>query len=227
MLRSFQQGPRRWSNLIMVPRPSCFRRENGCPGGKPFGYKRFAQASDAIRFAMEDLPPESSARRVSRSRRAKIRQSTIFAVCTKAPNFLWRVTVHGRDRQDDRSRPASRDGRTEGDRASPVSWRTWRRTKTRCACGKTNWKPTCWRRRRPHWHEAAEKARYLLKLFATTQAAQDPRRQKLIATVLADFKRLADETSTSVSRRWQSSIFANLRNPGPTNNLLPHCGRRR
>jgi hypothetical protein len=24
-----------------------------------FGYKRFAQASDAIRFAMEDLPPES------------------------------------------------------------------------------------------------------------------------------------------------------------------------
>lgn len=24
-----------------------------------FGYKRFEQASDAIRFAMEDLPPES------------------------------------------------------------------------------------------------------------------------------------------------------------------------
>jgi hypothetical protein len=24
-----------------------------------FGYKRFSQASDAIRFAMEDLPPES------------------------------------------------------------------------------------------------------------------------------------------------------------------------
>jgi hypothetical protein len=45
-----------------------------------------------------------------------------------------------------------------------------------------------------HWQEAAEKARYLLKLFATTQVAQDPRRQKLIATVLADFERLADES---------------------------------
>jgi len=45
-----------------------------------------------------------------------------------------------------------------------------------------------------HWQEAAEKARYLLKLFATTQVAQDPRRQKLIASVLADFERLADES---------------------------------
>ncbi len=44
-----------------------------------------------------------------------------------------------------------------------------------------------------NWHEAAEKARYLLKLFATTLAAQDPRRQCLIAAVLDDFKRLADE----------------------------------
>jgi hypothetical protein len=43
------------------------------------------------------------------------------------------------------------------------------------------------------WPEAAEKARYLLNLFATTPAAQDPRRQKLIATVLADFRRLANE----------------------------------
>jgi len=44
-----------------------------------------------------------------------------------------------------------------------------------------------------NWHEAADKARYLLNLFATTPAAQDPRRQKLIAAVLADFKRLSDE----------------------------------
>lgn len=41
------------------------------------------------------------------------------------------------------------------------------------------------------WHEAAEKARYLLKLFAATLTAQDPRRQKLIAAVLDDFERLA------------------------------------
>ncbi|HEY2526364.1 MAG TPA: hypothetical protein VGJ20_00195 [Xanthobacteraceae bacterium] len=45
-----------------------------------------------------------------------------------------------------------------------------------------------------NWPEAAEKARYLLNLFAATLAAQDPRRQKLIATVLADFERLSDET---------------------------------
>jgi hypothetical protein len=44
-----------------------------------------------------------------------------------------------------------------------------------------------------NWDEAAEKARYLLNLFAATLTAEDPRRQKLIATVLADFKRLSDE----------------------------------
>jgi hypothetical protein len=44
------------------------------------------------------------------------------------------------------------------------------------------------------WHDAAEKARYLLNLFAATLRAQDPRRQKLIAAVLADFKRLSDES---------------------------------
>jgi hypothetical protein len=43
-----------------------------------------------------------------------------------------------------------------------------------------------------NWQEAAEKARYLLTLFAATPAAQDPRRQTLIASVLDDFARLAD-----------------------------------
>lgn len=40
------------------------------------------------------------------------------------------------------------------------------------------------------WPEAADKARYLLKLFADAPTAQDPRRQKLIASVLDDFERL-------------------------------------
>ena len=44
-----------------------------------------------------------------------------------------------------------------------------------------------------NWREAAEKARYLLKLFASSASAQDPRRQKLIAAVLRDFERLARE----------------------------------
>ncbi len=45
------------------------------------------------------------------------------------------------------------------------------------------------------WEEAAEKARYLLNLFATSMDAQDPRRQKLIAAVLDDFSRLSGEPS--------------------------------
>lgn len=40
------------------------------------------------------------------------------------------------------------------------------------------------------WSEAAEKARYLLKLLAGAPIAQDPRRQKLIANVFNDFERL-------------------------------------
>ena len=45
-----------------------------------------------------------------------------------------------------------------------------------------------------NWHEAAEKARYLLNLFAAPLTSQDPRRQKLIVAVLADFKRLSGES---------------------------------
>src|SRR5260370_25515876 len=44
-----------------------------------------------------------------------------------------------------------------------------------------------------NWREAAEKARYLLNLFAATLTSQDPRRQRLIAAVLADFERLSGE----------------------------------
>jgi len=45
-----------------------------------------------------------------------------------------------------------------------------------------------------NWQDAADKARYLLNLFAGTVAAQDPRRQKLIAAVLADFTRLIGDS---------------------------------
>jgi hypothetical protein len=44
-----------------------------------------------------------------------------------------------------------------------------------------------------NWHEAAEKARYLLKLFAATPGGLDPRRQRLIDAVLEDFDRLTHE----------------------------------
>ena len=40
------------------------------------------------------------------------------------------------------------------------------------------------------WGEAAEKARYLLNLFARSTDALDPRRQRLIKSLLEDFDRL-------------------------------------
>src|SRR5947209_233917 len=43
------------------------------------------------------------------------------------------------------------------------------------------------------WSEAAEKAYYLLKLFAETAEAKTPRRQALITTVFEDFDRLSGE----------------------------------
>jgi hypothetical protein len=41
------------------------------------------------------------------------------------------------------------------------------------------------------WADAADKARYLLSLYASSPAGQDPRRQMLIARVLEDFVRLS------------------------------------
>jgi hypothetical protein len=51
------------------------------------------------------------------------------------------------------------------------------------------------------WPEAAAKALYLLELFAATAEAQDPRRKKLIASVIGDFRRL---TESALVRREES-----------------------
>jgi hypothetical protein len=45
-----------------------------------------------------------------------------------------------------------------------------------------------------NWREAAEKAGYLLNLFAATLAGQDRRKRLLVTAVLADFKRLLGES---------------------------------
>lgn len=50
------------------------------------------------------------------------------------------------------------------------------------------------------WAEAAEKARYLLSLLASTPIAQDPRRQKLIANALEDFVRLSQADGDETTR---------------------------
>lgn len=41
------------------------------------------------------------------------------------------------------------------------------------------------------WQEAADRARYLIDLFAATPEGRDPRRSQLILSVLADFTRLS------------------------------------
>lgn len=50
------------------------------------------------------------------------------------------------------------------------------------------------------WFEAAQKARYLLGLFAATAAAQDSRRKMLIAKVLEDFSRLSGTSSAEPAK---------------------------
>ena len=44
------------------------------------------------------------------------------------------------------------------------------------------------------WLEVGEKARYLLGLFAETSIAQDPRRQRLIESVLDDIRHLSADS---------------------------------
>ncbi len=41
------------------------------------------------------------------------------------------------------------------------------------------------------WPDVAEKASYLIRLLAATEAGRDPRRRKIIASVLADLRRLS------------------------------------
>jgi hypothetical protein len=49
------------------------------------------------------------------------------------------------------------------------------------------------------WAEAAEKARYLITLFAATPEGKDPRHRKLIASALDDIQRLSRKTPPTVS----------------------------
>jgi hypothetical protein len=45
------------------------------------------------------------------------------------------------------------------------------------------------------WPAVAERARYLIQLFAATPEARDPRRQELIASVLDDLARLSSDSN--------------------------------
>jgi hypothetical protein len=56
------------------------------------------------------------------------------------------------------------------------------------------------------WLEAADKARYLIGLLATTSIAQDPRRRKLIAGVLDDFSRLSGDPAAGSLNSSKSDV---------------------
>jgi hypothetical protein len=58
------------------------------------------------------------------------------------------------------------------------------------------------------WPEAVEKARYLLGLFAETAAAEDPRRQTLIASVLEDFDQAWGVGGAIAARAFAGAGFA-------------------
>ena len=45
-----------------------------------------------------------------------------------------------------------------------------------------------------NWREVGEKARYLISILAQTSAGRESRRQKIIESVLEDFRRLADQS---------------------------------
>ena len=79
------------------------------------------------------------------------------------------------------------------------------------------------------WPEAAEKARYLIGLLATTSLARDPRRQKLIAGVLDDFGRLAGERRQRRCTRASPipPIFGPSRQMGPSSIYAPRSHRPR
>ena len=47
------------------------------------------------------------------------------------------------------------------------------------------------------WPDVAVKALYLIRLFAATPEAEDPRRMKLIEHTIADLRRLSDSEQTN------------------------------
>jgi hypothetical protein len=58
MLNFFFMEPRRMVEFDYCAAAELFPRRRRSLGRQSFGYKRFVQASQAIRFAIEDMPPE-------------------------------------------------------------------------------------------------------------------------------------------------------------------------
>jgi hypothetical protein len=71
----------------------------------------------------------------------------------------------------------------------------WKPTNAPCAFARTSWEAHLAGAPAANWEEAAEKARYVLGLYAATLTAEDTRRRTLVAAVLEDLERLASAPS--------------------------------
>jgi hypothetical protein len=66
------------------------------------------------------------------------------------------------------------------------------------------------------WPAVAQKARYLIQLFAATPEAQDPRRQELIASVLDDLARFSSSSKEGAPATVEQTPFGGENStPGP------------
>jgi hypothetical protein len=94
-----------------------FSTRRGLPRRQPFGYKRFARAALAIRFAMENLPEGSLVGAFLEVDEQRYGSQDIRRLY-ESPEYPLTRTVQDHDRQDDRPRPASWDGGSKGHRPS-------------------------------------------------------------------------------------------------------------
>lgn len=79
-----------------------FATKKRFPRRRSFGYKRFAQAADAIRFAMEDLPPECLVGAYLEVDEQRYGSDDIHRLYESTEYPLIRIPrARGHDRQDD------------------------------------------------------------------------------------------------------------------------------
>jgi hypothetical protein len=160
---------------------------------QPVGYKRFTRAADAIRFAIEELPAVSLAGAWLEVGEDRFDAQEIRCLYEHAGYPLQRrgaadrpVTTLDQHRGMAMQKATERRRLQAEVKANQQALRERQvELETRLAAAPA-----------ANWRQAADKARYLLELFATTTLAKDPRRQLLIANVLEDFARLSQSKGT-------------------------------
>lgn len=197
--------------------PSRNRKHNN----QSLRYRRFARAADAIRFAIEEPPPDLLVGAFLEVDGKEIKTADRFVACTRAPTIPYPAARRSKANAEPYAQrsclhppshsckqgPSRRRGATMTKKTIDLDQHrgmaAQKATELRRLSANVEANEKALRLRQDelearllaapaaNWPEAAEKARYLLKLFAASLSAQDPRRQKLIAAVLRDFERLA------------------------------------